>query len=68
MKKIETHVYEVTPEELRKLPQDTQVLCYDLDLRYFSIIYAIKALSKLGFKTRRVKYFIFDLPEGYKAV
>ncbi len=68
MTKVETHVYEVTPKEIRELPQTTQVLCYDLDLRYFSIIYAIKALSKLGFKTRRVKYFLFDLPEGYKAV
>lgn len=67
MKKVETHVYEVTPKEIRELPQTTQVLCYDLDLRYFSIIYAIKALSKLGFKTRRVKYFIFDLPEGFKG-
>lgn len=68
MKKVETHVYEVTPEEIRKLPQDTQVLCYDSIYQKYSIIRAKNAMSKSACEAWGVKYFIFDLPEGYKAV
>lgn len=33
MKKIETHVYEVTPKEIRELSVGTQVLSYDAVLK-----------------------------------
>lgn len=68
MKKIETHVYEVTPEELKKLHEHTQVLCYDSVWQQYSIIQARNAMSKSACEACGIHYFLFDLPEGYEAV
>ena len=37
MKKVETHVYEVTPKEIRELPVGTQVLGYDAVMKKYSL-------------------------------
>lgn len=68
MKKIETHVFEVQPEELEKLPEGTQVLCYDAVWQQYSIIRAKNAMSKAACEACGIKYFLFDLPQGFEAV
>ena len=75
MKKVETHVYEVTPKEIRKLPVGTQVLGYDAVLKEYSLITVTEqdkqaeyVLKESICKMLDIHFFIFDLPEGYKAV
>lgn len=75
MKKVETHVYEVTPKEIRELPAGTQVLGYDAVLKKYSLKTVTEeekqaeyALKESVCRMLDIHFFIFDLPEGFKAV
>ena len=75
MKKVETHVYEVTPKEIRELPVGTQVLSYDAVMKKYSLKTVTEKEKQAEYvlkesicKMHDIHFFIFDLPEGYKAV
>lgn len=74
MKKVETHVYEVTPKEIRKLPVGTQVLGYDAVLKKYSLKTVTEqdkraehVLKEGVCRILDIHFFIFDLPEGFKG-
>ncbi len=75
MKKVETHVYEVTPKEIRELPAGTQVLGYDAVLKKYSLKTVTEEEKQAEYVLKEsvcrmldIHFFIFDLPEGFKAV
>lgn len=75
MKKVEIHVYEVTPEEIRKLPVGTPVLGYDAVLKKYSLKTVTEEEKRAEYVLKEsvcrmldIHFFIFDLPEGFKAV
>ena len=75
MKKVETHVYEVTPKEIRELPVGTQVPGYDAVMKKYSLKTVTEKEKQAEYvlkesicKMHDIHFFIFDLPEGYKAV
>ena len=75
MKKVETHVYEVTPKEIRELPVGTQVLGYDAVLKEYSLKTVTEEEKRAEYVLKEsvcrmldIHFFIFDLPEDFKAV
>ncbi len=75
MKKVETHVYEVTPKEIRELPAGTQVLGYDAVLKKYSLKTVTEEEKRAEYVLKEsvcrmldIHFFIFDLPEDFKAV
>ena len=70
MKKIETHVYEVTPKEIRELSVGTQVLSYDAVLKKYSLKTVTEKDKQAEYVLKEsvcemldIHFFIFDLPK-----
>ena len=62
MKKIEIHLFELTPEEVRNLPPKTFVLCYDSIFKKYT---SLKSAPDLKFEVLPgCHFFVFDKPEG----
>ena len=75
MKKTKLDVYEVTPKETLRLPVGTQVLGYDAELKVCSLNTITEEDKRAEYvlkesicKKLDIHFFIFDLPEGFKAV
>ena len=75
MKKVETHVYEVPTKEIREMPAGTQVLGYDAVLKKYSLKTVTEEEKRAEYVLKEsvcrmldIHFFIFDLPEDFKAV
>ncbi len=62
MKKVETHLYELTPKEVAELPQGYQVLQLDVFAKRYRLIKG----GKLPLELLGTVFFIFDLPKNCK--